>query len=60
MCLAIPGRIIKIKEDEAVIDYSGIEKIAKIIDKKSKYKIGDYVLVQSKIIIEKLPKNCLK
>lgn len=57
MCLAIPGRIIKIKKDLALVDY-GKEKIqAKII--RGNYKIGDYVLVQSKIVVEKLPKNKL-
>lgn len=55
MCLAIPGKIIKIKKDLALIDY-GKEKItAKII--RGNYKIGDSVLVQSRIIVEKIPKN---
>ncbi|MCK4967554.1 MAG: HypC/HybG/HupF family hydrogenase formation chaperone, partial [Candidatus Aenigmarchaeota archaeon] len=30
MCLAIPGKIIKINGDTATIDYDGITKTAKI------------------------------
>jgi hydrogenase expression/formation protein HypC len=30
MCLAIPGRIVEIREDEAVIDYGGVQKNASI------------------------------
>jgi len=43
MCLAIPGKIVKIEGDNAVIDYDGIKKKANIsfID----CKLGDYVLV---------------
>mgnify|MGYP001563456283 CR=1 FL=1 len=55
MCLAIPGRIIKIEKDLALVDY-GKEKItARII--RGNYKLGDYVLVQSRIVVEKIPKN---
>lgn len=55
MCLAIPGKIVSIKEGKAVIDY-GREKreaIAKGIDVKE----GDYVLVQFGIVAEKLSKE---
>ena len=43
MCLAIPGKIISIENDNAIVDYNGIKKSANIsfID----CKINDFVLV---------------
>ncbi len=54
MCLAIPGRIVEIKAGKAVVDYDGQLRSANVIE--GKYKPGDYVIVQGKIIIEKVPK----
>ena len=54
MCLAIPGKIIKIEDnDSAKIDYGdGTKRIINIslVD----VKIGDYVLVHAGFAIEKL------
>jgi len=58
MCLAIPGKIIKIKGDLATIDYSGEKRVAKII--RGNYKVGDYCLVQAKMVLEKIPKKQVK
>jgi len=55
MCFAIPGKIIEIKKDLALVDYGKTKIVARII--KGNYKMGDYVLVQSKIVIEKFTKN---
>ena len=55
MCLAIPGKIVKISKDEATIDYEAEKRKVKIID--GKYDVGDYVFVQAGIIVQKLPKN---
>lgn len=52
MCLAIPGKIIKIKDDIAVIDYNKIKRKAKIIE--GNFKIGDYVIVKANIIVDKI------
>ncbi len=43
MCLAIPGKIVEIDGEEAVVDYDGIRKSANIslID----CNVGDYILV---------------
>ncbi|MBN2454138.1 HypC/HybG/HupF family hydrogenase formation chaperone [Candidatus Woesearchaeota archaeon] len=58
MCLAIPGKIVSLKGDGVVVDY-GKEKVeAKIIE--GEYKEGDYVVVQGKIVIEKVPEKELK
>ena len=55
MCLAIPGKVIKIDDDNATIDYNGITKQAKITLVSPK--IGDYVLVHAGFAIEILKKD---
>ena len=55
MCLASPGKIIEIKNDIALIDYGSEKRQAKIII--GDFKINDYVIVQGKIIIEKVPEE---
>jgi len=52
MCLAIPGKIVKINGDTAIIEYPGQTREAKIID--GEYKLGDYVFVSAQIIVQKL------
>lgn len=52
MCLAMPGKIIKIEGNEATIQYPGEQRIATIVD--GDYSIGDYVFVSAKIIVQKL------
>ena len=55
MCLAVPGKIIEIKKDEVVVDYDIEKRKGKLID--NGYKVGDYVIIQGGIVIEKIPKN---
>jgi len=52
MCLAIPGKIIEIKDETAIIDYDVEKREVNIslID----CKIGDYVIVQQKFAIQKV------
>ena len=52
MCLAIPGKIIEVNEDIATVDYGSEKRQAKIIE--GDYKIGDYVIVQAKVISDKV------
>ena len=55
MCLSVPGKIIEIKKDVAVVDY-GIEKRkGKIIEKN--YSKGDYVIIQGGIVVQKIEKK---
>jgi hydrogenase assembly chaperone HypC/HupF len=58
MCLAIPGKIVSIKKDEATVDYGSQKVKATIVE--GDFKEGDYVIVQGKIIIEKVPESELK
>ena len=55
MCLAMPGKILKIEGDTATIGYPGQTRQARIIE--GDYKIGDYVFVSAQIIVQKLPKE---
>jgi hydrogenase expression/formation protein HypC len=58
MCLAIPGKIIAIKKDVATVDYGSQKTDATIIE--GDFKEGDYVIVQGKIVVEKVPAEELK
>ncbi len=54
MCLAIPGKVVEIGENKFVIDY-GSEKRVVQMSVIEDLKIGDYVIVSNKIIINKVP-----
>ncbi len=54
MCLAIPGKVIEIHENKFVIDYGSEKRIAEMSVIED-LKIGDYVIVKEKFIIEKIP-----
>ncbi|MDD5772020.1 MAG: HypC/HybG/HupF family hydrogenase formation chaperone [bacterium] len=56
MCLAIPGKIIKIDKNTAVVDFGGIKKES-ALDLLSDAKIGDYVLVHAGFAISKIDKD---
>ncbi|MGD9276121.1 MAG: HypC/HybG/HupF family hydrogenase formation chaperone [Candidatus Pacearchaeota archaeon] len=59
MCLAIPGRVIEIKEDgSCVVDYVFEKREAKIFI--SDIKLGDYVIVSNKIVVMKIPEEQAK
>lgn len=55
MCLAVPGKIIKIDKDDAVIDYDLEKRKAKIAI--GGFKVGEYVIVQGGFIIAKVPEK---
>ena len=55
MCLAFPGKIVRISGSDATIDYGAEKRTAKLIEPK--YKKGDYVLVQGKVVVEKVKKE---
>jgi len=55
MCLAMPGKIIKIEDDIATIEYPGENRQAKIIE--GDYAVGDYVFVSAQIIVMKVPED---
>ncbi len=55
MCLSIPGKVVEIKEDKIIIDYGSEKREAtnSVVD----IKIGDYVIINNKVIINKLEEN---
>ncbi|MEF3691438.1 MAG: HypC/HybG/HupF family hydrogenase formation chaperone [Candidatus Moraniibacteriota bacterium] len=53
MCLAFPGKIKKIKGQNAVVDFDGIEKEINI-SLVSDVKKGDFVIVHAGFAIEKV------
>ena len=52
MCLAIPGKIIKISGQLATVDFNGVKKDINIslVD----IKVGEYVMVHAGFAIEKM------
>lgn len=64
MCLAIPGKIIKINKNKAETDFMGVQKDVNISLVDFELKPGDYVLVHAGFVIQKLSitdaKNSLK
>lgn len=58
MCLTIPGKIIRIEDDIATLDYGSEQRQAKIVE--GNYKVGDCVLVQAKIVVEKVSDQQMK
>jgi len=55
MCLAIPGKVVAIKDGVATIDYSGERRAA--IAKGVELKEGDYALVQFGMVVQRLEKE---
>lgn len=53
MCLAVPGRIVKIEGETATVDYGAERRQARLVEPE--FHVGDYVIVQAKIVITKVP-----
>ena len=53
MCLAIPGKIIKISNQLATVDFDGIQKEINV-SLLDEAKIGEYVIVHAGFAIEKV------
>ena len=54
MCLAVPGKIIKIEKDIATVDYIAEKRKARLV---KKFRINDYVIVQGGVVLMKIPKK---
>ena len=55
MCLAVPGKIVSIKNGKAVVDYGFEKRKAAVVDKS--FKKNNYVIVQGKVVVMKIPKK---
>jgi len=58
MCLAVPARVLALKDEIAEVEQLG--KIKKVSAKFVKPKIGDYVLVQGKFVTAIMDKKDVK
>lgn len=56
MCLAIPNKVIKIKENQATVQ-SGHHQHQVNLDLVKNVRIGDYLLIHEKLAINKMPKT---
>ena len=53
LCLAVPAKIVEIKEDsKAVVDFGGVEREVSLQLVEDKVKVGAYVLVHVGFAIE--------
>ena len=52
MCVALPGKVIEIKDRDAVVDFNGNQVAARagLVD----VKVGDFVLVHAGCVIQKV------
>jgi len=52
MCLAVPGKIIKLDGDKAVVDFKGVSRkvVVSMIDNPE---VGDYVIIHAGFAIQK-------
>ena len=55
MCFAIPGKITSVDGTTATVTYPTETCTARIV--AGDYAVGDYVIVQAKIVIEKVPER---
>ena len=55
MCLAIPGKITEINDDEAVVDYGAEKRTAN--NSLVNAKVGDYVIISGKFIVQVVPEE---
>ena len=53
MCLAVPGKVVEVKGEEAKVDFSGVVKTVRL-DLLPEVKVGDYVIVHVGYAIQKL------
>ena len=52
MCLAVPGKVVEIKDSIGIVDFNGVKREVRLdlVD----VKIGDYVIVHTGFAIEKM------
>lgn len=52
MCLAVPGKVIEIKDSVGIVDFNGVKREVRLdlVD----VNVGDYVIVHTGFAIEKM------
>ena len=54
MCLAAPAKVISIADNEAVVDYNGVQTTARLDTLTEPLSPGDYVLIHTGFAIRRL------
>lgn len=57
MCLAVPSKVIRIKNSTATIDVLGAQRDISLLLLEGDLKVGDYVLVHAGFAIQKIEQN---
>ena len=55
MCYSIPGKVVGLDSDMAVVDYFGERR--NVLNDFPGLNIGDYVLAQGGVIIDRIPED---
>lgn len=56
MCLAIPGKIVSIKGDDAIVDFGGVKKEVNV-SLVDNVKTGEYLIVHAGFAIQKMDES---
>ena len=54
MCLAAPARVISVTEQTAVVDYQGVQTVARLDALTDEVAPGDYLLIHTGFAIKRL------
>jgi len=57
MCLAVPSKVIRIKNSTATIDVLGAQRDISLLLLEGDVKVGDYVLVHAGFAIQRIEQN---
>lgn len=52
MCIAVPGKIVKVEGKKALVDYCS--EVRQVLTGGESVKVGDYVMVQMGIVVKTL------
>ncbi|MGQ9722659.1 MAG: HypC/HybG/HupF family hydrogenase formation chaperone [Candidatus Jordarchaeum sp.] len=56
MCLAIPAKVLEIRDEKAVVDFGGVKREA-WITLVDNVKVGDYLIIHTGYAIQRLDKK---
>ncbi len=59
MCLAVPGKLVEIRENKGLVDFQGLKREADL-SLMEDLKLGDYVLVHAGFVIQTVDEETAK
>jgi len=60
MCIAVPSRIVNVKDTTAIVDVYGAQRAISLLHIEENVDIGDYVLVHAGFAIQKVQEEYAK